>query len=160
MISMIVAMASNRAIGKGNDLPWHLPADLQHFKAVTMGKPMIMGRKTFDSIGRPLPGRRTIVVTRDTAWHTDGVDVAYSLERAIELAETVDEVMIVGGAQIYQQALPHADRLYVTEVGLEVDGDAFFPVFDTTEWRETERRDFPAEGETPAYGFVTYDRKS
>ncbi|WP_262691154.1 dihydrofolate reductase [Kordiimonas aestuarii] len=159
MISMIVAMAENRAIGKGNALPWHLPADLKHFKSVTMGKPMIMGRKTFDSIGRPLPGRRTIVVTRDAGWHRDGVDVAYTLERAIELAETVNEVMIVGGAQIYQQALPHADRLYVTEVSIEADGDAFFPAFSKEDWQETDRQDFAAEGDTPAYSFVIYDRQ-
>ena len=101
MISMIVAMAENRVIGKGNDMPWHLPADLKHFKALTMGKPMIMGRKTFDSIGRPLPGRRTIVVTRNNGWSHDGVDVARSLEDALAMAAEADEIMIVGGAQIY-----------------------------------------------------------
>lgn len=159
MISMIVAMAENRAIGKDNDLPWHLPADLKHFKTLTMGKPMIMGRKTFDSIGRPLPGRRTIVVTRNMQWHTDGVDVADSLEGAIQMAEMAEEIMVVGGAQIYTQAMPHADRLYVTEVALTVDGDAYFPQLDAGEWLETARESFPAEDGKPAYAFVTYERK-
>ena len=158
MISMIVAMAENRAIGKNNDLPWHLPEDLRHFKALTMGKPMIMGRKTFESIGRPLPGRRTIVVTRNMDWHTEGVDVADSLEGAIQMAEMAEEIMIVGGAQIYTQAMPHTDRLYVTEVALEVDGDAFFPEFDRREWREVAREDHAAAEGKPAYSFVTYER--
>jgi dihydrofolate reductase len=158
MISMIVAMAENRAIGKDNDLPWHLPADLKHFKALTMGKPMIMGRKTFDSIGRPLPGRRTIVVTRNMQWYTEGVDAADSLEGAIQMAEMAEEIMIVGGAQIYAQAMVHADRLYVTEVALKIDGDAYFPQIDASEWSETARQSFPAEDGKPAYAFVTYER--
>lgn len=159
MISMIVAMAENRAIGRDNQLPWHLPADLKHFKAVTMGKPMLMGRKTFESIGRPLPGRRTIVITRDAAWRAEGVETAPSIDAALEMASTAEEVMIVGGAQIYAQAIEKADRLYVTEVATAADGDAFFPEIDTAIWFEVARDSHAAEGAGPAYAFVTYQRK-
>ncbi|WP_417465101.1 dihydrofolate reductase [Kordiimonas sp.] len=158
MISMIVAMGENRLIGRDNGLPWHLPADLKFFKATTMGKPMIMGRKTFDSIGRPLPGRRTIVVTRNADWSHEGVEVAPSLDDAFKFAEGEDEVMVVGGAQIYKQALAKADRLYVTEVALSPEGDAYFPEISDAEWGVASRESHPAEADTPAYSFVTYDR--
>lgn len=158
MISMIVAMGENRLIGRDNDLPWHIPADLKFFKATTMGKPMIMGRKTFDSIGRPLPGRRTIVVTRNPDWACEGVEVASSLDDALKLAEGADEVMIVGGAQIYAQALAKADRLYVTEVALSLEGDAYFPEINDAEWGVVSRENHEAEGKNPAYSFVVYDR--
>ncbi|WP_417460125.1 dihydrofolate reductase [Kordiimonas sp.] len=158
MISMIVAMGENRLIGRDNDLPWHIPADLKFFKATTMGKPMIMGRKTFDSIGRPLPGRRTIVVTRNPDWACEGVEVASSLYDALKLAEGADEVMIVGGAQIYAQALAEADRLYVTEVALSLEGDAYFPEINDAEWGVVSRENHQAEDKNPAYSFVVYDR--
>ncbi len=158
MISMIVAMGENRLIGRDNGLPWHLPADLKFFKATTMGKPMIMGRKTFDSIGRPLPGRRTIVVTRNADWSHEGVEVASSLDDAFKFTEGEDEVMVVGGAQIYEQALAKADRLYVTEVALSPEGDAYFPEISDTEWGVASRERHPGEADTPAYSFVTYDR--
>jgi len=156
-VILVVAMAENRAIGKNGDLPWHLPADLKHFKAVTMGKAMIMGRKTFQSIGRPLPGRRTIVVTRNRDWSADGVEVAFSLQDAVALAGEGD-IMVVGGGEIYAQAIKAADRLEVTEVALSVDGDAFFPEIDPAQWREESREAFPAEDGKPAYAFVSYVR--
>lgn len=157
-VSLIVAMAENRAIGVKNDLPWHLPADLKYFKATTLGKPIIMGRKTFDSIGRALPGRQNIVVTRNQDWSHDGVDVATSLSAAIELAGNVDEIMITGGGQIYAEAMDKVDRMYITEVALQVDGDAYFPAFDMSDWKEVSRDAHPAEGDKPGYAFVVYER--
>ena len=158
-ISIIVAMASNRAIGINNQLPWHLPADLKHFKSVTMSKPIIMGRKTYESIGRPLPGRTNIVITRNPDWSAEGVEVAGSVDDAIACAGDVPEVMIIGGAEIYKLTLAHADRLYVTEVDLQVEGDAFFPEINSEDWQETERGAFPAIDGKPAYAFVTYDQR-
>ncbi len=157
-VSIIVAMAENRAIGKDNALPWHLSADLKFFKSVTMGKPMIMGRKTFESIGRPLPGRRTIVVTHNPSWSADGVETAGSLPEALEMASGAPEIMVVGGAQIYEQALPLADKLVITEVALTVDGDAFFPAIDETNWKEVSRESHAREGDQPAYAWVIYGR--
>lgn len=157
-LSIIVAMAKNRTIGVNNDLPWHLPEDLKYFKATTLGKPILMGRKTFDSIGRPLPGRQNIVITRNAEWQHEGVDVAPSLDAAIALASDVEEVMVTGGAQIYEMALPFVHRLYVTEVDLEIDGDAHFPEFSKNEWREVSRESHPAMDGKPAYSFVVYER--
>lgn len=157
-LSIIVAMAKNRVIGAENDLPWHLPADLKYFKATTLGKPIIMGRKTFDSIGRPLPGRQNIVITRSADWSHEGVDVAASLEEAIKLAEPADEVMITGGAQIYALSMGLVDTLYITEVDTVVDGDACFPEVDKSIWREVSRDPHPAEDGKPAYAFVIYER--
>lgn len=158
--SVVVAMAEQRAIGRDNDLPWHLPADLKYFKAVTMGKPIIMGRKTFESIGRPLPGRRNIVITRNGDWRAEGVEVALSVEQAKEMVADVDEAMIIGGAQIYGQSLGLADRLYITEVHMAVpDADTWFPAFSAGDWQEVSREEHPAEDDKPAYAFVTYDRK-
>ncbi|NVJ98618.1 MAG: dihydrofolate reductase [Alphaproteobacteria bacterium] len=159
-LSLIVAMAKDRAIGRDNDLPWHLPADLKYFKAVTMGKPIVMGRKTYESIGRPLPGRRNIVITRNENWQADGVDVVSSLAEAKALAEQHDEAMIIGGAQIYGQALEYVDRLYITEVDLTVpDADAHFPEFGAMGWQETSREHHVADGDKPAYAFVVYERR-
>lgn len=159
-LSLIVAMAKDRAIGRDNDLPWHLPADLKYFKSVTMGKPIVMGRKTYDSIGRPLPGRRNIVITRNADWQADGVDVVSSLAEAKELALGHDEAMIIGGAQIYAQALEYVDRLYITEVDLLVpDADAHFPEFASENWTEVSRETHPAEGGKPGYSFVVYERR-
>lgn len=149
-LSIIVAMANNRAIGKDNQLLWHLPEDLQYFKRMTMGKPIVMGRKTFESIGRPLPGRLNIVITRQTDWQHEGVKVVHAIDDALKLAEAqsiidgVDEMMVIGGAEIYKTALPVADKLYVTRVDTEIDGDAFFPVIDSAIWQETAREDFLA----------------
>ena len=129
-LTIIAAMARNRVIGKDNRLPWYLPADLQHFKKITMGKPMIMGRRTWESLPGLLPGRRHIVITRDLAYKADGAEVAHSLEQAIQLAGDVEEIMLVGGANLYAQALDIADRMQLTEIDLDVDGDAWFPEFE------------------------------
>jgi len=133
-LTLLVARARNGAIGRDNAMAWHLPEDLQHFKATTLGHPIILGRLTFDSIGRPLPGRRTIVVTRNPHWSHDGCERAGSLDEAIAMCQGASEAFIVGGAQLYSQALPLADRIIVTEVDIEVDGDAFFPTLDTLNW--------------------------
>ncbi len=165
--ALIVAMAQNRVIGRNNKLPWYLPNDLKYFKQVTMGKPIIMGRLTFESIGKPLPGRVNIVVTRNSEWQAEGVRVSHSLDEACELAASIaqidgqHEVMVIGGDQIYQAALPMVDRLYLTEVHAEVDGDAYFPEFDRESWQEVVREDFEASEPNPyAYSFVVLDRKA
>lgn len=164
---MIVAMAENRVIGRNNQLPWYLPNDLKYFKRVTMGKPILMGRKTFESIGKPLPGRTNIVMTHDPSWQAEGVTAVPSLDEAIKLAEAVavidgqDELMIIGGDQIYQCALQSVDRIYLTEVHAEVDGDAYFPAFDRDQWSIVACEDFEAEGANPyAYSFVVLDRQA
>lgn len=165
-LSMIVATAQNRVIGRDNALPWYLPNDLKYFKQTTLGKPVIMGRKTYESIGKPLPGRTNIVITRQTDYQPEGVKVVHSVAEARDLAESVclidgqEEAMIMGGAEIYTLALPDADRLYLTEVHADVDGDAYFPEYDKTEWQEISREDFSAEGPNPYnYSFVVYDKK-
>lgn len=149
-ISLIAARTRNGVIGKDGGMPWHLPEDLKYFKRTTMGHPMIMGRKTFDSMGA-LPGRRSIVVTRNRDWSADGVEVARDLDHALALVGD-DDVFVVGGAQIYHQAMPYADRLYLTEIDREVDGDTFFPEFTDAEWTPTSRE--PQDG----YDFVVYER--
>lgn len=158
-ISIIVAMGHGRVIGLNNQLPWLLPADLKFFKAATMGKPIIMGRKTFESIGRNLPGRTNIVVTRNKKWKAEGAKVVHTLEKAIKVAgkEKPDEIMVIGGAQIYAEALDHAQRLYITEVDINVEGDAFFPE-KSGDWNEVSRTAHPAEDEKPAYAFVKLER--
>lgn len=165
-LAIIVAQASNRVIGVNNKLPWHLPEDLRYFKQVTMGKPIIMGRNTFESIGRPLPGRENIVISRQSNYAPDGVKVVDSLDVAYELAESIglvngiDEAMVIGGAQIYEQALPKAERLYLTQVEAEIDGDAWFPEFQQNDWKEVGRENFSAEGPNPYnYSFIVLDRK-
>lgn len=166
-VAMIVAMAENRVIGRNNKLPWYLPKDLQYFKQVTMGKPILMGRKTYESIGRPLPGRTNIVMTRDPDWKVEGVKTVHSLEEAMNLAASIAEIdgqqelMIIGGDQIYQTALPRVDRIYLTEVHAEVEGDTYFPDFDRGGWAEIGREDFAAEGPNPYnYSFVVLDRRA
>lgn len=159
-ISIIVAMAQNRTIGVDNTLPWRCPEDLKHFKALTMGHHMIMGRKTFDSIGKPLPGRTTVIVTRNSGLQVEGCLVAHSLQEAIALCADDEEAFIVGGAEIYAQALPLADTLYITEIQQDVAGDAHFPEFDRQQWQEV-ARDIRSQ-ETPQlldYHFVTYSHK-
>ena len=145
-------------IGVDGQLPWHLPADLRRFKAQTMGKPMIMGRKTFESFPSPLPGRRHIVLTRDGSWHRAGAEVATSIEDALALAGEGD-VAVIGGAEIFVLFLPLAGRIELTEVHLSPEGDASVPPFGP-EWRETAREAHPAEGERPAHSFVTLERNT
>lgn len=166
-LSMIVAVAQNGVIGRDNALPWHLPNDLKYFKKTTMGKPVIMGRKTYESIGRPLPGRTNIVITRQSDYQPEGVKVVGSVAEARSLAESVclidgqDEAMIIGGAEIYSLALEDADRLYLTEVHADVEGDAYFPEYDKQRWQEVDREDHAAEGSNPYhYSFVVYDALS
>lgn len=164
-LALIWAMSRNRTIGRNNALPWHLPEDLKYFKRVTMGKPIIMGRKTWESIGRPLPGRTNIVITRDESFSAPGIKVVHSLNDALSVAESVgvidgaDEVVVIGGAQIYALTLPNADRLYLTQVHAEVEGDAHFPMFDLTQWHELGREDYSASGPNPYdYSFVVLER--
>ena len=133
-IAMIAAMAKNRVIGKDNQMPWHLPEDLKHFKAMTMSKPIVMGRKTFESIGRPLPGRHNIVITRQGNYQHDGITCVSSFEQAIEAAGECDELVVMGGGQLYAELLPKADVLYLTEIDLQVEGDTFFPEWDDGSW--------------------------
>ncbi len=153
-------MAKNRTIGVDNTLPWRCPEDLKHFKALTMGHHMVMGRKTFDSIGKPLPGRTTVVVTRDTALRIEGCIVVHSLQEAISACTNDTEVFIVGGADIYAQTLPLADTLYLTEIQQDVAGDAHFPELDMKDWEETAREVRSQETPQPLdYHFVTYQRK-
>ena len=165
-LAMIWGMSRNRTIGRNNALPWHLSEDLKYFKRVTMGKPIIMGRKTWESIGKPLPGRCNIVITRDPTYSAEGVKVVRTLEDAISLAESIalidgaEEAVVIGGAQIYAQALPLAQRLYMTQVHAEVEGDTFFPIFDLTQWDELGREDFEASGPNPYdYSFVVLERR-
>ena len=133
IISLIAALDKNRLIGADNGMPWHLPADFKHFKEITMGKPVIMGRKTFESIGRPLPGRQNIVISRK-GFSADGVTSADSIDTALQLVSNVEEVMIIGGANIYQQMIDKADRLYLTHVDAECEGDAWFPEYKKDDW--------------------------
>lgn len=163
-LCLIAALAENRVIGRENQLPWHLPADLKHFKAKTLGKPIIMGRKTWDSLGRPLPGRLNLVVSRQAGLQLEGAEVFATVEAARERAEVwareqgVDEVMLIGGAQLYEQALPIADRLYLTRVALQPEGDAWFPAFDESHWQRVERDDQPVIEAAPAHSFETWIR--
>ena len=157
-------MARNRVIGRNGELPWQLPADLRHFKSVTMGKPIIMGRKTFESIGRPLPGRKNIVVTRRANFVSDGVLISNNLTAAIALGkaiaseDNVDEIMVIGGGEIYAKALSDADRLYLTEVHADIDGDTFFPALDRGLWREKSRNSHAADGDKPGFDFILLER--
>ena len=163
--SLIWAMAENRVIGRNNKLPWHLPNDLKYFKHLTTGKPVIMGRKTYDSIGKPLPNRANIVITRDSKLAIAGVKVVNTIDEAIAMAEAeclisgAQEVIVMGGAEIYRQCLPMADRLYITFVHAVVEGDAYFPEFDLSEFAEIARNDFAADGPNPyAYSTTVFDR--
>ncbi|MDH2917040.1 MAG: dihydrofolate reductase [Gallionella sp.] len=159
-ISIIVAMAKNRTIGVNNTLPWRCPEDLKHFKALTMGHHMIMGRKTFDSIGKALPGRTTVVVTRDRNLQIEGCLMAHSLPEAIKLCAADSQTFIVGGAEIYTQALDYIDNLYITEIQQDVGGDAHFPEFDPSRWQEVTREIRHQDTPQPLeYHFVTYHRK-
>ncbi|WP_435234669.1 type 3 dihydrofolate reductase [Psychromonas sp. PT13] len=160
-ISMIVAMAENRVIGLDNKMPWHLPGDLKFFKRVTLGKPVIMGRKTYQSIGRPLPGRMNIVLTRDNDLHIEGVTCVQTVEQALALVADVEEVMVIGGATIYQQFLSKATRLYLTFIDLNVDGDTLFPDYQAiADWNEIDREAHTADDKNAHnYQFVTLERE-
>jgi len=163
ILSLVVARADNGVIGRDNALPWHLSADLKHFKRLTVGKPVVMGRRTFESIGKPLPGRHNIVLTRDRGWRAEGVTIVPNLAEAIAAAGLVpnaraDEIMIIGGAQVYADALPSARRIHLTEVHANPAGDTLLPAFDPARWRETAREDHAADGGTPGYSFVTLER--
>ena len=155
---LVVAVADNGVIGAGGTMPWHISADFRRVKALTMGKPLVMGRKTFDSLPGILPGRRHIVITRDPAWEAEGTERAGSLAEALALANA-PEIVIFGGAQIYTEALPLADRIELTEVHAEPQGDTRFPSLDRTEWTETFREAHPPQGATPGFDFVTLVRK-
>lgn len=155
-LALIFAMSDNRCIGRDGGLPWHIPEDLKHFKHNTLDHAIIMGRKTYESIGRPLPHRKNIIVTSRTDWHPEGCDVVPTIEAAIDLAHKHGdtEPRIIGGASIYAAALPLATKLLITYVHADVPGDTFFPPFDESEWKATERR----KGEDPRVEFVTYER--
>ena len=159
-LSMIVAMDQNRLIGRNNQLPWHLPADLAFFNRTTMGTPIVMGRKTWESIGRPLPGRQNIVVTRNPSFEAPGCDLANSIEEATAMAGDVDEIMLIGGAGLYRQALPAASRLYLTLIHHEFPGgDAWFPELDAG-WSEVERADFDPDQDNPyPFSFIKFVRE-
>lgn len=156
-IVFVVARADNGAIGLNNKLPWHLPADLRHFKAVTAGAAMIMGRRTFESLGRLLPGRRHVVLTRDPLWQAEGVEVAHDPDEALMIAGD-GRISVIGGAEVFAVFHDRADRIELTEVHAAPDGDTFLPGFAAAHWRETQREDHPAEDGRPAYSFVTLER--
>jgi dihydrofolate reductase len=145
LVSLVVAMTRDGVIGRDNGMPWHLPDDLKHFKAVTMGKPMLMGRKTFDSIGKPLPGRTSLVLTRDPQWRAAGVTVVRSLDDTFKAIAGAPELCVVGGAEIFRLTLPLAHRMHLTRIHANIPGDTRFPSFDESEWRESERTEHPMD---------------
>lgn len=158
-ISIIVAMDRNNIIGIDNDLPWRLSSDLKRFKAITMGKPIIMGRKTHESIGRPLPGRENIIITRDESYKAEGCTVIHNIDDLIVFCKAQDEIMIMGGAEIYRQTLSKADKLYLTEVHAEVDGNIVFPKLEKSEWEEVTRENHSADEKNEYdYSFVILEK--
>lgn len=160
-LSIICAMDENRLIGANNALPWHLPADLAFFKRTTMSKPIIMGRKTYESIGRPLPGRRNIIITRNSNYHQEGCDSCPSVAAALDLVQDQDEAMLIGGASLYQQTIDKAERLYLTRIHARFTGDAWFPEIDPAIWVETwSEKHAPDERNPYAYTFVKYARRN
>jgi dihydrofolate reductase len=162
-VVLVVARARNGVIGNAGALPWHLPADLKHFKALTVGKPVVMGRKTFESIGKPLPGRHNIVLTRQAGWRADGISVVPNMAEALAATgmevRTFGAIMIIGGAEIYAQALPFATRIELTEIDAEPQGDTLLPAFAQAHWHEVARTAYAAEGDRPGYAFVTLVRR-
>ena len=159
LVSLLVAAAENGVIGRDNTLPWHLSDDLRRFKALTLGKPMLMGRKTFESIGKPLPGRTSLVLSRSRDWARPGATVVRSLEEALERAGTVPELVVIGGAEVYRLALPHAQRISLTRVHAEIPGDTVLPPLDATAWRETEREFHAADARhAHAFTFIVLER--
>lgn len=156
-VSLIVAVANHHVIGVNNTLPWHLPEDLKRFRALTTGHHIIMGRKTYESLGRLLPGRTTVIVTRNKAYQVEGALIASSLEEAITLCRDDNEAFVIGGAELYKDALKLADKLYLTEIDLQVEGDAFFPEFQKAEWKETSREAYTSAQGLP-FSYITYNR--
>lgn len=160
MLSAIAALSANRVIGQKNQLPWHLPADLKHFKALTLGKPILMGRKTFESIGRPLPLRHNIILTSDPVFKAEGCTITSSLDSALSLAQPAEEVMVIGGATLYEQLLPRIQRLYLTVIHHSFEGDAYFPELEESSWREISREDHEADADNAySYSFLVLERK-
>ena len=158
-LSAVVAVSDNDVIGRDNALPWHLPADLQHFKRLTLGKPMLMGRRTYESIGRPLPGRRSLVLTRSADFAPPGVEVCLTLDQALAAVADQPELMIIGGAALFALTLPVTARIYLTRVHATVEGDVLLPSLDPAAWRETEREERAADVANPiALSFITLDR--
>lgn len=164
-LALIVAVADNGVIGRDNAMPWHLPAELKHFRAITLGKPIVMGRKTFESLGRPLPGRLNLVVSRQRELSFDGAETFTSLEQALARAgawareQGAIEIMVIGGAQLYAESLPLATRLYLTRIDLRPEGDTFFPSWDPDQWRRVSRLEHAAEGDAPAYACEVWERR-
>ena len=164
-LALIAAVAANGVIGRDNRMPWHLPADLRYFKAATLGKPIVMGRKTWDSLGRPLPGRLNLVVSRQAGLAPAGAETFGSLDAALRRAaawargQGVAELMLIGGAQLYAEALPQAERLYLTRIDLAPEGDACFPVWDPADWRLVSRAAHPATAEAPGHAFEVWERR-
>ncbi len=159
LISLLVAATENDVIGRDHGMPWHLPDDLKHFKALTLGKPVLMGRKTYDSIGRPLPGRTNLVLTRTANWSVPGVTVVGDLDAAVRAAGTAPELVVAGGAQVYALALPRATRIYLTRIHATIDGDTRLPALDLTTWHEVSRQLHPIDARHPyAMSFVTLER--
>jgi len=160
VISIIVAVSTNGVIGLDGDLPWRMPTDLKRFKRLTMGHHLVVGRRTWDEVGRPLPGRIMVVVTRDPDFHADGVTVANSLTAALHIARDDDEIFVAGGGEIYRQALPLADRMYITRVHTSIEGDTTFPEFEESEWILVEREDHLADESNPyPFSFLTYQKE-
>lgn len=161
MIDFLLAMDKNRLIGKDNDLPWHLPADLKYFKKTTMGHPVVMGRKTFESIGKPLPGRKNIVLTRDRAYHPEHVDVFHSVEALLTGgAARNEECFVIGGAQVFKALFPYADRLYITRIDAEFEGNVYFEGFDEKKWRlVSEKKGTVDEKNRFPHAFLIYEKK-
>ena len=160
IISLIGAMGQNRVIGQGNALPWSMPADMAHFRLLTRGKPVIMGRKTFESIGHPLPDRENIIITRDPEYRADGCVIAHSPAAAIVAAGPTEEIMVIGGEKIFQAFLPLAQKMYLTVIDAEFDGDTHFPEWKADEWQETSRKERLADTANPhPYTFLTFQKK-
>lgn len=158
-LSIICGMDDNNLIGNNNALPWHLPADMAYFKKTTMGKPILMGRKTYESIGKPLPGRRNIVISRDSTYRAEGCDITHSIQSAVDLVRDQTEIMLIGGASLYKQSMELAKTLYITEIHHQFSGDAWFPAINSDDWLETWREEHPADQRNQySYAFVKYIR--
>ena|SRR3989338_6130186 len=160
IISLIVAIGKNNVIGNKNSLPWSLPADMKHFKELTSGKPIVMGRKTFESIGKPLPNRKNIIITRDRDYKAEGCIVVHSLNESLKAAKGNQEVMVIGGSQVYKEFLPKVDKMYLTLIDADFDGDVYFPKYDIKEWEEESYEEHVRDNENPYdYKFIALRRK-
>ncbi len=160
LVSLIAALTSERIIGKDNALPWHLPADLKHFKQLTLGKPIVMGRKTFESVGHPLPGRHNVIVTHQRDYHVPHCTVVHSLQAAFDTLQATPEIFVIGGAEIYRQALPFADQMYLTLINAAIPGNIYFPIWQAAEWEQVSEICVEADSQNPyAYRFLLLKRK-